>query len=145
MSQYQLPIVDIAQIPIVDLEVMNQVHREEVALINRLGSLLLTGLKETPDIDAISQNLSEWIAHTKDHFEAENRMMEEHGFPPYPVHKGEHEQVLSRLEALQQQWSVSQELESLAQFVFVEWRDWFDTHVKTMDTVTASFLTRFIG
>jgi hemerythrin len=144
MKQYQIPIVTPEQMPLVDLEVMNQVHREEVEMINRLGALVLNGLNEGPDIKEITHRMAEWIDHTRQHFEGENKMMKEHGFPPYAVHKGEHDKVLERLGLLQDEWGHDHELAGLAEFVFVEWRGWFDDHVKTMDSVTAQFLSRFI-
>ncbi|ODB84308.1 hypothetical protein A3193_15985 [Candidatus Thiodiazotropha endoloripes] len=144
MSKYQLPIVASDQIPLVELEVMNQVHREEVEMINQLGTLLINGLEVEPEIEKISHSLMAWIDHTQEHFEGENKMMMEHGFHAYPVHKGEHDQVLSGLESLQAQWLTEFNLEALADFIFIEWRNWFDSHVKTMDMVTAQFLGRFI-
>ncbi|MES9854055.1 MAG: hemerythrin family protein [Candidatus Thiodiazotropha sp. L084R] len=144
MTEYQLPIVVPDQIPLVDLEIMNQVHREEVVLINRLGMLLLDGLKQQSSNEAIDDCLQEWITHTRDHFDGENRMMAEHGFPPYSVHKGEHDQVLALIQRLNEQWLKHRELDELVKFIFVEWRNWFDGHVKSMDRVTAQFLARFI-
>lgn len=144
MSKYQLPIVASDQMPLVELELMNQVHREEVEMINKLGALLIDGFEGKPEIEKISHSVKVWIDHTRDHFEGENRMMMEYGFPPYPVHKGEHDQVLLRLESLQAEWLKEFNLEALADFIFIEWRDWFDAHVNSMDMVTAQFLGRFI-
>ncbi len=145
MSKYQLPIVACDQIPLVGLEVMNRVHREEVEIINQLGTLLINGLQSKPDIEGISRSVEAWIDHTRQHFEGENRMMMEYGFPAYPVHKGEHDQVLLRLEELHSQWLREFNLEALADYLFIEWRNWFDNHVNSMDMVTAQFLGRFIG
>jgi hemerythrin len=140
MNQYRLPVVAIDQIPLVALEVMNQVHREEVGMVNQLGSLLIDGLQAEPDIEAITQSVVVWIDHTREHFAGENSMMRVHGFPPYLVHKGEHDQVLLRLEQLQRQWLENYNLQALADYLFIEWRNWFDHHVNSMDTVTAQFL-----
>jgi hemerythrin len=144
MDQYQIPILTPEQMPLVELEEMNQVHREEIEMINRLGALVLNGLNEKPAIKEITQCIAELIDHTREHFEGENKMMEAYGFPPYAVHKGEHDQVLARLDLLRDQWGQDHELAGLAEFVFTEWRDWFDAHVKSMDSVTAQFLSRFI-
>jgi hemerythrin len=140
MNQYRLPVVAIDQIPLVALEVMNQVHREEVGMINQLGSLLIDGLQAEPDIEAITQSVVAWVDHTREHFAGENSMMRDHGFPPYLVHKGEHDQVLLRLEQLQRQWLENYNLQALADYLFIEWRNWFDHHVNSMDAVTAQFL-----
>jgi hemerythrin len=144
VSEYQLPVVDPDNIPRVALELMNAVHQEEVALVNELGALLGSGLDGTVDEAAISQSLAAWITHTREHFEGENRLMKQHNFPPYPVHKGEHDQMLTQISQLQQAWSEGRDVAALASFLYEAWLPWFDTHVKTMDTVTAGFLNRAI-
>ncbi|MES9992548.1 MAG: hemerythrin family protein [Candidatus Thiodiazotropha sp.] len=137
-----LPVVDPSAMPRVAQNSMNEVHLEEVALINRLGELLIQGLEGQPDLQRIGDSVDGWVDHTRDHFEGENRLMESHGFPPYPVHKAEHAQVLAKLETVQALWTREQSLEDLADFIFNEWRAWFDQHVKSMDRATALFLSQ---
>ncbi|MCU7929722.1 MAG: hemerythrin family protein [Candidatus Thiodiazotropha sp. (ex Codakia rugifera)] len=144
MSQYQLPVIDITEIPLVALETMNEVHREEVALINQLGELVIAGVEGDADSEAITSKLNEWVEHTRAHFDGENQMMKEYGFPPYPVHLGEHQQALLRIESMQQQWLDDNQLDRLAAYIFVEWQDWFKAHVNSMDMVTARFLSQTI-
>jgi hemerythrin len=84
------------------------------------------------------------VEHTRAHFEGENRLMETHAFPPYPVHKAEHEKLLASIETLQDDWLRDRALMQLANFIFGEWRAWFDQHVKSMDRVTADFLSGVI-
>ncbi len=144
MSKFRLPVVDISLMPRVALTSMNEVHEEEVELINRLGGLVLRGIEGDTEPGLIDRTMVEWLAHTRAHFEAENRLMEIHGFPPCAVHKAEHSQVLARLEALREQWLSDQELELLAEFIFTEWRPWFDQHVNSMDTATALYLSQII-
>jgi hemerythrin len=71
--------------------------------------------------------------------------MQEYGFPAYPVHSGEHEQVLNLLQGLQQGWLQQRSLQPLADFLFTQWLSWFDNHVETMDRVTADFLQQAAG
>jgi hemerythrin len=143
MKQYQLPIVATDQLPLVELELMNQVHREEIEMINQLGGLLIDGLETKPDLNKIGHSVAAWINHTQAHFEGEKRLMREYGFPPYLVHKGEHDQVLLQLEQLQAAWLEDFNLQRLADYLFIEWRRWFEQHVNSMDAVTAQFLSRF--
>jgi hemerythrin len=72
-------------------------------------------------------------------------MMEQHDFPAYPVHRGEHERVLNLLQELQQDWLQQHSPYPMAEFLCNDWPDWFDNHVKTMDQVTAAFLKRVAG
>lgn len=138
----RLPVVDLDKLPRVELELMNDVHREEIALVNALGEQLLTGADGLTDDAAISQCLAAWISHTQEHFEGENRLMQIHGFPPFPVHKGEHDQMLTQLSQIERTWQQDRDAAALAEFLYETWLPWFDTHVKTMDTVTAGFLNR---
>ncbi len=142
MSEYQLPVVDPDNMPRVALELMNSVHQEEIVLVNELGALLRSGLDGNVDEAAISQSLAAWITHTREHFEGENRLMKNHNFPPFPVHKGEHDQILIQLSQLEQTWLKDRDVAALARFLYEAWLPWFNAHVKTMDTVTAGFLNQ---
>ncbi|MET0067148.1 MAG: hemerythrin family protein [Candidatus Thiodiazotropha sp.] len=142
MREYKLPVVDPDKMPLVELELMNEVHREEVALVNAFGAQLHSAMEGRGDEAAISQALSAWIAHTREHFEGENRLMKAQKFPPFPVHKGEHDQALVQLNRVEQAWRDDRDLSALVNYLYEVWLPWFDTHVKTMDTVTAGFLKR---
>ncbi len=134
-------ILDPAAIPQVALESMNQTHREEVDLINRLGGLLRPADQDQPDRDALTQALAQWVNHTREHFQRENQLMREYGFPAYPMHSGEHTRVLALIESLQKDWLEQGDAGPLRQFLFEEWPRWFDQHVNSMDAVTARFVS----
>lgn len=142
MNPYQAPVLEASAMPQVALASMNATHREELDLVNQLGALLEQGMAGTVDAPAITAKVGEWVEHTRDHFARENRLMQAHGFPPYPMHSGEHERVLQELEGLQRQWLDTQAVEPLAKFLFLDWPGWFDQHVNSMDRVTAQFLSR---
>jgi hemerythrin len=140
MTHYPTPLLPLEQIPEVALESMNQTHREEVELVNRLAALVASGMEGAADTAAISAHLDDWVGHTRQHFSRENALMQQHDFPAYSVHSGEHERVLAQLEALQTDWLERNNLPPLASFLFEQWHAWFDNHVHTMDNITASFI-----
>lgn len=140
MNKYKSPVLPISAIPEIAVASMNATHREEVELINQLGELLVQATNGKMDEAAITEKLNEWVEHTRQHFESENRLMEEFAFPALPVHRNEHEQVFARIESLQQQWLETRNPEPLAEFIFLSWPRWFDMHVNTMDMVTAQFI-----
>ena len=142
MSKYQSPVIQPSEVPQVGFGSMNDTHMEEIVLINRLGELLEDAMNNAQNTDAINDKLSEWVEHTRDHFASEDQLMLDYNFPAYPVHSGEHEQVLAQIEELQQQWQDTNEAEPLAEFIFVHWPVWFDQHVNTMDMVTAQYLSQ---
>lgn len=142
MNAYRTPIIEPEAMPLVALESMNITHREELGLVNRLAELLARGMTDSPDEQAISDGLEQWVAHTRDHFDRENRLMEQYAFPAYPMHSGEHARVMGLLEGLQRSWLEGKDPKPLADFLFEQWPQWFATHVNSMDMVTAEFLRR---
>lgn len=86
--------------------------------------------KNSDEVNAILQEL---VAHTIAHFSGEEEMMREKMFPPYSVHKGEHDRALNELKQVSKQFNENRDL-SFAK-----------SYVKTLDTVTAMFLTQGIS
>ncbi len=125
-------------IPLVSIEFMNHTHQEEVALVNTLMEQLQTG-QENINPDEISELLNQWLSHTEAHFQRENELMVEIGFPPYLVHSGEHENALNVMRAVIDGWQQSGDMQQLSDYVFKQWPEWFMAHVNSMDTVTANF------
>lgn len=131
---------DCNTIPQVALDFMNTVHCEELTLVQAISGLIDT---DDPDNNKISELLEEWVTHTQQHFERENRYMQEYMFPAYPVHSNEHTAALEQLRGIQQQWNRIHDLESLKQYVQLVWPAWFKNHISTMDFITAQFLSQF--
>ena len=140
---YKMPstLRDPADIPRLAVESMNQTHREEIDLINRLGAQLAQGMQGAVDDKGITSILDGWVEHTRHHFEEENLLMRQYGFPAYRMHLEEHERVLGLMEQQRRQWRSERKIETLADFVFDAWPAWFDNHVNTMDWVTARFIS----
>ena len=142
MNRYDLPVMDPETIPEIAYPPMHDKHKDEIDLVNEFGVLLDQAMKGDPDEAAITEKLQEWLAHTHEHFSAENKLMQECNFPAYPVHSGEHDRVLAQLEDLQQDWLKNKSVEQLADFLFVDWVDWFNQHVNSMDKITAQFISQ---
>ncbi len=123
-------------LPRVALDSMNHTHEEEVALVHCLAEAL-----KAPEIDeaVLNRAIDAWVVHTKAHFEAENQLMQEIGFPAYTVHRDEHEKVFAQIQQLISQFRSDNEPELLNHFVCEQWSRWFDTHVRSMDMATAMF------
>ncbi len=138
------PVMAPDDIPAIAVGSMNDTHHEEVSLVNTLGALLLQAREGNADEEAIGNALDNWISHTEAHFERENRLMQDHGFPPFPVHAQEHASTLDNLHQLQRQWHENHDLDALGSYVFNTWPQWFQMHVNSMDNVTAQFLSNFV-
>jgi hemerythrin len=122
--------------PLVALEFMNIDHAEFVAL---RGKLLVHLRAQAPDTEVDSM-LDELYEHTLRHFADEERLMLESCFPPYPVHKDEHDQVLANLAAQIERWNYGRDTVALSDWLEATIGAWFVNHVSTMDQVTATFI-----
>jgi hemerythrin len=122
--------------PQVSQEFMNRDHAEFVAIRARLLELLAA-----PSPDAgVDKLLDELLTHTRHHFAEEERLMQETRFPPYPVHKGEHDNVLADMATRMERWNQNRDPVVLAEWLDRDVADWFVNHVSSMDFVTAAFI-----
>jgi len=122
--------------PQVALTFMNHDHAEFVALRdNLLGQLDA----HAPD-KAVDSSLNELLTHTQHHFAEEERLMREVNFPPFPVHKGEHDAVLKDMATRVESWKQDRDADALRAWLDKNVGDWFVNHVSTMDFITARFI-----
>lgn len=126
-------------IPPVAIKFMNRTHREEVAIVNSLMGALKARLSGEQNDSEISRQLEVWLEHTEAHFEGENELMQDTGFPAFAVHSAEHENTLDRMQTVVNEWYQNKNIERLHDYVCNQWPAWFMTHVNTMDKVTAEF------
>ena len=122
--------------PQVALDFMNRDHADFVVLRKQLLSLLSA---QAPD-NEMDTRLDELLNHTRHHFAEEERLMQETGFPPYPMHKGEHDSVLTDMTAKVGNWKIARDKVALRDWLDRNVGDWFVDHVSSMDLVTARFI-----
>ena len=120
-----------------DIPAMTQVHEEERVMLNDLYALLVQAPLDTALIDT---QLDALHHHTIEHFERENRNMLIINFPPYPVHKEEHDTALAGMKAAFDQWKTRRDLPTLCQYLETDLPAWLQQHIATMDMITARFL-----
>ena len=130
-------------IPHVDIDFMNNTHFEEIEMVKEIGKLIAAYQENDMPSDSetkkITQSLEVWLQHTQAHFARENKLMLEINFPMYPVHSGEHETVLENMAGVVKAWQSDNDIELIAEYVFSLWPTWFDSHVNSMDMITAQF------
>lgn len=136
MSQELLSEQDI---PLVSIDFMNKTHQEEVDIVNALAKLIPAQQSGATHDEEITRLLDEWLQHTQAHFQRENELMQQTGFPAYPVHSDEHDIALNRMQAVVDAWHQNQDLELVKDYVFTLWPAWFKGHVNSMDMITAQF------
>jgi len=127
-----------ADIPEVPIQFMHDVHLEEVGMLNELYELLEQD-EAGSDVPELEAKVDALLAHTVAHFKGEDDKMQEYGFPPYVVHKHEHDRLLEEFASVVQQWKDDGELAPLAEYLRVTIPAWMMDHISTMDYVTANF------
>ena len=124
-------------VPKVALDFMNTDHEHATEITNQL----LFALKQTPpDTSAITTELQALLTHCVEHFDREETLMQQYDFPPYPVHKGEHDRVLAEMESQLNSWTTSRDVAALTHYCEQVLIEWFLGHISCMDTVTARYI-----
>lgn len=134
-------LIDKQALPMVAIDFMNEVHLEDVDIINELFTEILVYENDPSESNKqkVDELYNKWFEHTVNHFKGEEVEMEVKNFPPYPVHKGEHEYCLSRMDEVFKQWQSSNDIQVLKKYFIEELVPWLANHIQTMDTVTAMF------
>lgn len=143
MSVISKTILEVETIPRVEIDFMNNTHFEEIEMVKKLGKLITSHQETNSHSDTedkrLSQSLQEWLEHTVAHFERENQLMQETGFPAYAIHSDEHEIALNQMKNVIGAWQENKDIELIANYVFTLWPEWFNSHVNSMDMMTAKF------
>lgn len=134
-------LLDKKDMPIVAMEFMNDVHSEDIVIINRLHELLLTYESEPTEENkkALAKQYMFWFEHTIEHFRGEEVLMIEKKFPPYPMHKGEHDRALATMDEVFRSFEASGDIAIMKEYLSQSVPQWFVQHIQSMDTVTAMF------
>lgn len=136
-------ILEANSFPRVDIEFMNNTHFDELVIVQKLGQLISAYQEDIATSEDEPQQITlafeNWIEHSHSHFYRENALMQEVEFPMYEVHSTEHERVLAEMVVVFSSWKNTKDIEPLAGYVFSAWPTWFNTHVSTMDLMTAQF------
>jgi len=134
--------IDLEQLPQLPVAFMNADHLHEGRLVNEVEAALDAHRRGEGTLAAVVERLSLLAVHTREHFMREETAMRESGFPAYPVHKAEHDRVLEEMDAEAHAFRETGDGERLSRYLAESLPAWFANHVRTMDTVTASFLAR---
>ncbi len=137
-----MPLIDQSAVFVTELESMNNIHYEEVEMLNELDQLLTQYAENTASAEQLDKNLEAFFTHMKAHFKAEEVQMEAIKFPPFPVHKSEHDGLLQHAEKQIIDWKETRQLEPISQFIRNELVPWLIQHISTMDKVTAVFIAK---
>lgn len=127
-------------IPQVSQEFMNNTHSEEVDIINALFEEILAFENGSKNAESVDTMYQEWIEHTVDHFTTEEVEMIESEFPPFPMHKGEHDKVLQQMDEVFDAWKKTREIKILKMYFIEVVPQWLIAHISSMDAMTANYI-----
>jgi hemerythrin len=136
-----MSIVNLDAIPQVVLPFMNADHREEARLLNELADAVKGHLAGKVPVETVLHRLEALYQHTEEHFGRENQAMQDAAFPPYPVHRGEHDRVLEEMESEEIHFRETGDTQRLWKYVSEAVPAWFVAHIQSMDAITAQWVT----
>lgn len=136
-------LIDKNNLPLVAQEFMNEVHLEDVDIINELHTTVLKYKSEKNEENKILvvDTYKKWFEHTVNHFKGEEEKMLELNFPPYMMHKGEHDRCLEHMDYVLRSFIETSDEKLLLDYLEVDLLKWLVNHIQTMDTVTAMFFS----
>lgn len=133
-------VLDPEHLPRVAIESMNQVHEEELALVNGLANKLEACVAGEITAQALDAPLAALVAHMQAHFSGEEERMQAAAFPAFAVHRSDHNATLQEAQAVLDDWRARRDTELLAVYLHDTLGAWLVQHISTMDTVTALYL-----
>jgi hemerythrin len=128
--------IDKNKLPLVENSTMNDIHYEEVDIINELAMMIESG-----KLDNITDQITKLIEHIQKHFSFEEDMMRSKSYPMYTVHQSDHNKVLSEIRYIFMDWRTAKDIERLKEYFEEELPDWLDQHIKAMDIPMAEFMS----
>ncbi len=130
--------------PKVALSKMNDIHSTEIDIVNNLHDAVVKCIEGKESIETVDRLLKEFLEDVRKHFSFEQELMEKYGFFAYPMHKGEHDNVLRELASIESIWEEKKNPATIKEYLESYFAPWIINHVQTMDTVTAMFLSNFV-
>ena len=111
---------------------MDATHGEFIDLLNRLY--------DTDKVEFIAL-FPLLLAHTRTHFDSENALMNNYGFPAIREHMEEHQRVLGELDRFAEKARNGSILMARA-YVREQLPQWFSLHAVSMDSALAAHIKR---
>ncbi len=132
------------QVEYMSLEQMQQTHEDEIKILNEIDKLAIGYERGKTELSELENKIDEYIAHVKEHFASEERLMKQYDFPSYEMHKMAHDMFLMDLEYSTKQWKEYGDIKKIIYFIR-KTPEWIVMHVNSVDAPTAEYLARKIG
>ncbi len=129
------------QVELMSLDQMQETHESEIKILNEIDGLAIDCEMGRATQEELEVKLDEYIAHVKEHFASEERLMQEYDFPSYEMHKMAHDMFLMDLQYATRQWKEFGNINKIITFVR-KTPEWIVMHVNSVDAPTSDYLVR---
>lgn len=136
-------IININQLDYMSVKEMQELHENEIIIINEVDQLARECVEGTRDIKELANKLGEYVAHVKKHFAIEEELMQKYDFPSYDMHQMSHEMFLADLQYATKHWKENGDLNKIVSFVRKS-PEWIESHVDSVDAPTADYIAKKI-
>jgi hemerythrin len=136
-----MALLTIDQVQPVAVDEMQHTHEEEISMLNEIDALATLYENDNTKQEALENKLDAYIEHVKAHFANEERLMRLYAFPPYPMHKTEHDRVLHELNDMVIRWKQHGDIDAIITYLRQS-VEWIINHIHTMDNMTAIFISQ---
>ena len=109
-------------------------HQRLIGLINELFDVM----QQKQDKSIIGKTLDELVVYTMYHFQLEEELMAQHGFPGLNRHKAEHANLTKEVYAYKTRYNNGEQLAPVELVSFL--KDWVIDHIIGMDKNYSAFL-----
>ena len=118
----------------VGIQAIDDEHQKLLSLINNLQTAVLYPTGESFE----RQALSELVDYTKYHFEREEKLMQENGYPDFEPHKQQHEEMIEKVNRFLESYENDREgtVDELTGFL----KTWLINHIAGTDQKYSQFL-----
>lgn len=110
-------------------------HKKLIALANQLYDAMRAGKGR----DVLGPVLTELVDYTVYHFESEERLLRQHGYPEHDEHKEQHDSLAERARRFRDDFRQGQESRVMDVMLFLS--NWLNVHILEVDKRYATFLS----
>lgn len=118
-------------------------HRDLVALCNRF----LAAARAAEPVHRLAEIMQALIDRAREHFRAEESLLDRHGYPDLALHRSDHIRLLAQAESLMASFGDTAHEEEMAKLSLQTagfLREWLLDHILRMDKPCRPFLMRLV-
>jgi len=118
----------------VNISILDTQHKNLVNMVNGLHQAMGEGTGK----DQLGEILLNLVTYTQGHFTTEERLMQLHGYPDFPAHKAEHENLTNTVMEFKRRFLANEVGLTVEVMEFL--RDWLIKHIQGSDKKYSPFL-----